>query len=156
VLPLPSALKNKNSAYRVKIKSINDGGFIEDSVELGSDNCLRAATSNGFAKHTLAVPGAIQIGSVKEVHPQIKSGMDGFMIDWVWNPSDQVRKGRIGFGFDGMYSRLTKDGAKGFYAVHKGKPFFESLTDFMSSGEIIVMVLERENAIARWKKATAT
>jgi len=48
--------------------------------------------------------------------------------------------------------RLTKDGARGFYAVHKGKPFFESLTDFMSSGEIVVMALERENAIAHWRR----
>ena len=48
--------------------------------------------------------------------------------------------------------RLTKDGARGFYAVHKGKPFFEGLTDFMSSGEIVVMVLERENAIAHWRR----
>jgi nucleoside-diphosphate kinase len=48
--------------------------------------------------------------------------------------------------------RLTKDGARGFYAVHKGKPFFEGLTDFMSSGEIVVMILERENAIAHWRR----
>lgn len=47
--------------------------------------------------------------------------------------------------------RLTKDGARGFYAVHKGKPFFEGLTDFMSSSGIVVMVLERENAIAHWR-----
>jgi nucleoside-diphosphate kinase len=48
--------------------------------------------------------------------------------------------------------RLTKDGARGFYAVHKGKPFFQGLTDFMSSGEIVVMALERENAIAHWRQ----
>jgi nucleoside-diphosphate kinase len=48
--------------------------------------------------------------------------------------------------------RLTKDGARGFYSVHKGKHFFEGLTDFMSSGEIVVMVLERENAIAHWRQ----
>jgi nucleoside-diphosphate kinase len=48
--------------------------------------------------------------------------------------------------------RLAKDGARGFYAVHKGKPFFEGLTDFMSSGEIVVMALERENAIAHWRQ----
>jgi nucleoside-diphosphate kinase len=48
--------------------------------------------------------------------------------------------------------RLTKDGARGFYAVHKGKPFFEGLTDFMSSGGIVVMALERENAIAHWRQ----
>jgi nucleoside-diphosphate kinase len=48
--------------------------------------------------------------------------------------------------------RLTKDGARGFYAVHKGKPFFQGLTDFISSGEIVVMALERENAIAHWRE----
>jgi nucleoside-diphosphate kinase len=45
--------------------------------------------------------------------------------------------------------RLTKEQAEGFYAVHRSKPFFGSLTDFMSSGRIVVMVLEAENAIER-------
>jgi nucleoside-diphosphate kinase len=44
---------------------------------------------------------------------------------------------------------LTKAEAEGFYGVHRGKPFFESLTNFMSSGPAIPMVLEGENAIAR-------
>ncbi len=44
---------------------------------------------------------------------------------------------------------LSKNEAKGFYAVHKDRPFFNSLTDFMSSGSIIVMVLEGENVIRR-------
>jgi nucleoside-diphosphate kinase len=44
---------------------------------------------------------------------------------------------------------LSKKEAEGFYAVHQGKPFFESLTTFMSSGRALVMVLEGENAIAR-------
>jgi len=48
--------------------------------------------------------------------------------------------------------RLTKEEAEGFYIVHKNKPFYDSLTDFMSSGKIIIMVLERENAIAHWRK----
>jgi nucleoside-diphosphate kinase len=47
---------------------------------------------------------------------------------------------------------LSKEEAKGFYIVHEGKPFYESLTDFMSSGRIVVMVLERENAIAHWRE----
>lgn len=46
---------------------------------------------------------------------------------------------------------LTKDEAKGFYAVHKARPFYESLTDFMSSGPVVVMALERENAISHWR-----
>jgi len=46
---------------------------------------------------------------------------------------------------------LTKEEAQGFYIVHKAKHFYESLTDFMSSGKIIVMILERENAIYHWR-----
>jgi nucleoside-diphosphate kinase len=42
---------------------------------------------------------------------------------------------------------ITKTQAEGFYAVHAGKPFFDSLTSFMSSGPIMVLALERENAI---------
>jgi len=47
---------------------------------------------------------------------------------------------------------LTKSEAEGFYAVHRGKPFFESLTTFMSSGRALVMVLEGENIIARLRE----
>ena len=44
---------------------------------------------------------------------------------------------------------MTKTQAQGFYAVHKERPFFDSLTDFMSSGPAVVMVLEGENVIAK-------
>ncbi len=47
---------------------------------------------------------------------------------------------------------LTKDDAKGFYIVHKARPFYKSLTDFMSSGPAVVMMLEREDAIAKWRE----
>jgi len=47
---------------------------------------------------------------------------------------------------------MTKKQAEGFYAVHREKPFFTSLTDFMSSGPCIVLVLQKENAIAAWRK----
>ncbi|MBZ5646278.1 MAG: nucleoside-diphosphate kinase [Acidobacteriia bacterium] len=59
-----------------------------------------------------------------------------------------------GFSIIGMKMlHITKDQAEGFYAVHAGKPFFESLTKFMSSGPIIVMALEKpEDAIAAWRK----
>ena len=45
--------------------------------------------------------------------------------------------------------KLTKSDAEGFYAVHRERPFFGSLTDFMSRGPIVVLVLEGENAIAK-------
>ncbi|MBV9610139.1 MAG: nucleoside-diphosphate kinase [Acidobacteria bacterium] len=48
---------------------------------------------------------------------------------------------------------ITKEQAEGFYAVHAGKPFFNSLTDFMSRGPIIVLALEKQHdAIASWRK----
>jgi nucleoside-diphosphate kinase len=47
--------------------------------------------------------------------------------------------------------RLTKEEAGGFYAVHRGRPFFGELTDFMSSGKIFALVLEAEGAIAKWR-----
>ena len=47
--------------------------------------------------------------------------------------------------------RLTKEEAEGFYAVHRERPFFKDLTEFMSSGKIVAMVLERENAIPHWR-----
>ena len=46
---------------------------------------------------------------------------------------------------------LTKAQAEGFYAVHKERPFFASLTEFMSSGPVVVMVLAGENVIARYR-----
>jgi nucleoside-diphosphate kinase len=45
--------------------------------------------------------------------------------------------------------KLSKEQAKQFYAVHKERPFFESLTDYMSSGPVVAMVLEGEQAIKR-------
>lgn len=47
---------------------------------------------------------------------------------------------------------MTKKQAEGFYAVHRERPFFESLTDFMSSGPVVVMVLEGEDVIVRYRE----
>ena len=47
---------------------------------------------------------------------------------------------------------MTRKQAEGFYAVHSERPFFSSLTEFMSSGPVVVMVLEAENVIARNRK----
>jgi len=48
--------------------------------------------------------------------------------------------------------RLTQAEAEGFYAVHRGKKFFGELTAFMSSGKVVVLALEAEGAIARWRE----
>ncbi len=47
--------------------------------------------------------------------------------------------------------RMTKNQAEGFYFVHEGRPFFDSLTDFMSSGSVVVSVLEGEDAVKRYR-----
>ncbi|PCE67923.1 MULTISPECIES: nucleoside-diphosphate kinase [Salinivibrio] len=47
---------------------------------------------------------------------------------------------------------LTKEQAEGFYAEHQGKPFFASLVEFMTSGPIMVQVLEGESAISRYRE----
>jgi len=46
---------------------------------------------------------------------------------------------------------LTKKQAEGFYAVHKERPFFGELTDFMSRGPCVPMILERDDAILKWR-----
>ena len=73
---------------------------------------------------------------------------------------DGVRKGLIGevtrrFEKDGIrivamrMLRLSRREAEGFYAVHRERPFFGSLTEFMSSGPIVVLVLEGKDVISR-------
>ena len=47
---------------------------------------------------------------------------------------------------------LTKREAEGFYAVHDGRPFFEELTTFMSSAPCVPLVLERDDAVAKWRE----
>ena len=76
---------------------------------------------------------------------------------------DAVKKGAIadilhmiqqaGFHIIGIKMlSITKEQAKGFYAVHASRPFFDSLTTFMSSGPMVVLALEKESAIADLRK----
>lgn len=58
-----------------------------------------------------------------------------------------------GFALRGMrLVHLTRAEAEGFYAVHRDRPFFDSLTAFMSSGPAIVLALEGDDAIRRWRE----
>jgi nucleoside-diphosphate kinase len=50
------------------------------------------------------------------------------------------------------YTRLTKDQAGQFYAVHKKRPFYRELVKFMSSGPIVAAILEKDNAVADFRK----
>lgn len=58
-----------------------------------------------------------------------------------------------GFTIKRMHKlHLSKKQAEDFYAVHKARPFFGELVSFMTSGPVIAMALEKENAIADWRK----
>jgi nucleoside-diphosphate kinase len=60
---------------------------------------------------------------------------------------------KAGFRFVALKQQsISKRQAEGFYAVHRGKPFFDALCEFMSSGTLVLMVLEKENAIADLRK----
>ena len=64
---------------------------------------------------------------------------------------------KAGFSIRAMKSMWMSLGeAQGFYAVHKSRPFFGELTSFMSSGKSVVLVLEAENAIAKWRDTMGT
>ena len=76
---------------------------------------------------------------------------------------DAVEKGYIGailtdiiaagFTIKAMkFTQLTRRDAEQFYAVHKGKPFFESLLNFMTRGPIVAAILEKDNAVASFRE----
>jgi nucleoside-diphosphate kinase len=60
---------------------------------------------------------------------------------------------KAGFRIAGMKMlRMSPLQAEGFYAVHKERPFFSGLVKFMTEGKVVVLALERESAIARWRE----
>jgi nucleoside-diphosphate kinase len=61
---------------------------------------------------------------------------------------------QAGFRIRGMRMlHLDRPQAEGFYAVHRGKPFFPDLVEFMTEGPLVVLALEREDAIRKWREA---
>jgi nucleoside-diphosphate kinase len=80
---------------------------------------------------TMIKPTAISKGYMGKILDQIIAG--GFQVKAL------------------KYTRLTKKEAEQFYAVHKERPFFQGLTDFMSSGPIIAAVLEKKNAVEAYR-----
>ena len=76
---------------------------------------------------------------------------------------DAVRNGNTGKIYDRIIKedfkilcakllRMTLGQAEGFYAVHKERPFFNELTEFMSSGACMVLALEKDDAVNEWRK----
>ncbi len=75
----------------------------------------------------------------------VKAGYTGRILSRIEEQGFTIRAMRL--------VHLTKRDAEGFYAVHKERPFFRSLTEFMSSGRCVVMCLEADNAIKKWRDA---
>ena len=73
----------------------------------------------------------------------VKSGHTGGIIRMIEDAGFRIRAMKM--------IRLSKQQAEGFYEVHKEKPFFGGLVTFMTEGPVVVMVLERENAIQTWR-----
>ena len=76
---------------------------------------------------------------------------------------DAVKNGNTGKIYDRINSagfkilgakliRITLAQAQGFYVIHEGKPFYEELTEFMSSSQSMVLALEKENAVTLWRE----
>ena len=76
---------------------------------------------------------------------------------------DAVKNGNTGKIYDRIISagfkilgakliRMTLAQAQGFYAIHEGKPFYDELTDFMSSSQSMVLALEKDNAVSAWRE----
>jgi nucleoside-diphosphate kinase len=86
---------------------------------------------SGKITFTMIKPQAVADGNMGKIIDQIIAG--GFKIKAL------------------KYTRLSKDEAMKFYAVHKERPFYQGLTDFMSSGPIIAAVLEKENAVTAYR-----
>ena len=74
----------------------------------------------------------------------ISKGYSGAILDMIL---------KAGFSIKAMkWTRLTKEQAGEFYAIHKARPFYGELVEFMSSGPIIAAILEKENAVADFRK----
>jgi len=70
-------------------------------------------------------------------------GLAGKILQRIEEAGFQIRAMRM--------VRLTKAEAEGFYAVHRERPFFKSLTEFMSSGPAVVLALDAPDAIKKWR-----
>jgi nucleoside-diphosphate kinase len=73
----------------------------------------------------------------------VAAGHIGHIIQRIEEAEFQIRAMRM--------RRLTQVEAEGFYAVHRQRPFFSSLTTFMSSGPVVVLALEASDAIRKWR-----
>jgi nucleoside-diphosphate kinase len=73
----------------------------------------------------------------------VRAGKTGLIIQKILDNGFKIRALKL--------LHMTRKEAEGFYAVHRERPFFAGLTEFMSSGSCVVMTLEKENAVKAWR-----
>ena len=73
----------------------------------------------------------------------VSNGYSGKIIDHILNSGFEILGMRL--------TKMTKTVSEGFYTVHKERPFYGELTEFMSSGPAIVLALKKENAVTEWR-----
>jgi nucleoside-diphosphate kinase len=73
----------------------------------------------------------------------VKAGHTGAIIQRILDDGFKIRGLKL--------IHMTRQQAEGFYAVHRERPFFSGLTEFMSSGACVVMALEKESAVKSWR-----
>jgi len=73
----------------------------------------------------------------------VKAGKTGAIIQRILDDGFKIRGLKL--------IHMTRPQAEGFYAVHRERPFFSGLTEFMSSGPCVVMALEKEGAVKAWR-----
>lgn len=85
--------------------------------------------------------GNLTFGIIKP--DAVRAGKTGYIIQRILDDGFELRGLKL--------IHMTLKEAEGFYAVHRERPFFAGLTEFMSSGPCVVMALEKENAVKSWR-----
>jgi nucleoside-diphosphate kinase len=111
---------------------------------LGHHRGHRSLLTVGMAEKSACYNRRMTERTLAIIKPDAVEGrLTGKIIQRIEDNGFQIRAMRL--------VRMSPRDAEGFYAVHRGRPFFNSLTQFMSSGAAIVMVLEAPDAIRKWR-----
>jgi len=129
----PQSIRAKYASSMTKNASHGSDSVDSARRELEFYFPTKSNESRGSKEFTLALikPDAVSNGNTENIVNRIK--YEGFVV------------------VDSKKEKLTKERAEAFYAEHKGRSFFDELVEFMTSGDLVALKLERENAIKTWR-----
>ena len=111
------------------------------SLSISLQNIWFAKRFTNFTNTNIKIMSNLTFGIIKP--DAVRAGNQGKIIDRILAAGFKIR------GMKLIHQSLNQ--AEGFYAVHKERPFFGELTEFMSSGPCVVLALEKENAVKAWR-----